>query len=489
MAMADWEVVIGLECHVQLRTASKLFSPAPNRYGDPSNENVDVVDAGLPGVLPVLNDKAVDGALRLGLAIGSDIRRTNVFARKHYFYPDLPKGYQISQFDEPICEGGSLVVDVDGDEREIGVTRIHMEEDAGKSLHDAHSNASFVDYNRAGTPLLEVVSEPDMRSAEEATAYLRALRTLVMYLGICDGNMQEGSLRADANVSVRKKGSTELGTRTEMKNLNSARFLGQAIEAEARRQVRLIEDGAEVVQETRLWDSDKRESRSMRGKEEAHDYRYFPDPDLLPVVIEEAEIEALKAELPELPRAKRQRFADVLGLPDDDARLLVSDQSLASYFEAALAEHDNPRGVANRVLNDVLRTAKERAGEDEEASIDAAGIPPRAIGRLVKLVDDKVITGKIAKQVYAELEATGADDPAAIVEEKGWKVERDEGALAAMIDDLIANNDKQVVQYKAGKAKVLGFFVGQVMKQTKGQADPADVNRLLKDKLGEPGEG
>jgi aspartyl-tRNA(Asn)/glutamyl-tRNA(Gln) amidotransferase subunit B len=485
-ADSEWELVVGLECHVQLLTASKLFSPARNRYGDEPNTNVDVVDVGLPGVLPVLNGKAVELAVRLGLALGCDIRRTSVFARKHYFYPDLPKGYQVSQFEEPICEGGSLVIDTDDGEKTIQLTRIHMEEDAGKSMHDGHEDASFVDYNRAGTPLLEVVSEPDIRSAEEAMAYLRGLRTLVMYLGVCDGNMQEGSLRADANVSVRKKGDAELGQRTELKNLNSARFLGQAIDAEARRQVHELEAGRKIVQETRLWDPDKKESRAMRTKEDAHDYRYFPDPDLMPVVVSEEAIAHAEAQLPELPREKSARYEHKLGLKAGDAKQLASDKALADYFEAALALHDNATAVANWILNEVLRVVTEKKGGDD-TSVESAGIPAAAIAGLVRLIDDGTITGKIAKQVFAELAAGAGDDPAKIVEEKGWKVERDTGALSAIIDELIAANDKQVAQYRAGKGKVLGFFVGQVMKKTQGKADPAEVNRLLKEKLGEPG--
>lgn len=483
----QYETVVGLECHVQLLTDSKLFSPAKNRYGDPPNENVDVVDIGLPGVLPVINARAVEFALRLGLALGCEINPRSVFARKHYFYPDLPKGYQISQYDQPLCTGGSVLIELeDGSERRIALTRIHVEEDAGKNLHVEGTRASYCDYNRAGTPLLEVVSEPELRTPEEASAYMRALRAIVMYLGVCDGNLQEGSMRADANVSVRKKGSDVLGQRTEMKNLNSPRFLGQAIEYEARRQILELEAGRAIVQETRLWDPDKKESRSMRTKEEAHDYRYFPDPDLPPLIVTDAEIEAVREALPELPREKRLRFVNELGLSPYDAGVLTEEKAVADYFERALQAHDNAKGIANWILNEVLRVVKERAsGEGEGPAIFQVGISPEAIAKLVKLIDDGVISGKIAKQVFAELEAGRGDDPERIVEDKGWKVERDEGALVAAIDKVLADNAAQVAAYKGGKTQVFGFFVGQVMRATQGKADPAEVNRLLKEKLDE----
>ncbi len=493
MALADYETVIGLECHVQLLTAAKLFSPARNRYGDEPNTNVDVQDAGLPGVLPVLNGRVVELALRLGLALGCRIRRHSTFARKHYFYPDLPKGYQISQFDEPLCEGGALVIDTQRGERTLELTRIHVEEDAGKNLHAGDERVSYVDYNRAGTPLLEVVSEPCMRTAEEAMAFVRTLRSLVMYLGISDGNMQEGSLRADANVSVRKKGETTLGQRTEMKNLNSVRFLGAAIEAEARRQAMELDAGGRIVMETRLWDEQKRETRVMRTKEEAHDYRYFPDPDLLPLVVTGEEIERTRASLPELPRAKERRFVSELGLSPADARTLVADKQIADYFEAALRAHDNARAVANWVVNDVLRLAKlrksdEPADDTGEPEPDTFSVPiaPEAVGKLVRLIDDGVITGRIAKQVFGELAEGRGADPASIVSAKGWQVERDSGALRALAEALLQKHPKEVLSYRGGKVKALGFFVGQVLKASGGKADPAEVNRLLKELLGEP---
>lgn len=482
-----YELVVGLECHVQLWTESKLFSPARNRYGDPPNENVDVVDLGLPGVLPVLNARAVEFAIRLGLALGCEIQPRSVFARKHYFYPDLPKGYQISQYDEPICLGGAVpILLADGQVKQIPLTRIHLEEDAGKNLHREGSRNSYCDYNRAGTPLLEVVSEPALHSAQEAMAYMRSLRSIVMYLGICDGNLQEGSMRADANVSVRQKGATALGQRTEIKNLNSPRFLGQAIEFEAQRHVVELSAGHAIVQETRLWDPDKRESRSMRGKEEAQDYRYLPDPDLPILVVTPEEIAAVSATLPELPLQKRARYIEHLGLSELDATVLTDDHAIATYFERALAAHDNAKGVANWVINEVLRVAKTKlaAGGDEEAAgIASAGISPEAIGQLVKLVDTGVVTGKIAKQVFAALERGEGDDPARIVEEQGLRVERDEGALRSTLEQILAQNPAQVEQYRGGKTQIFGFFVGQVMKATRGKADPAEVNRLLAELL------
>lgn len=481
-----YETVIGLECHVQLMTEAKLFSPARNRYGDPPNENVDVVDLGLPGVLPVLNGRAVEFAMRLGLALGCEVNLHSVFARKHYFYPDLPKGYQISQFEHPICTGGSLLLELpDGSERRINLTRIHIEEDAGKSLHLEGRNASFCDYNRAGTPLLEVVSEPELRTPEEATAYMRALRSIAMYLGICDGNLQEGSMRADANVSVRKKGSVQLGQRTEMKNLNSPRFLAQAIENESRRQVMELEAGREIVQETRLWDSDRKESRSMRGKEEAHDYRYFPDPDLPPLVLQPADVERVRSELPELPYEKRKRFVEDLGISKQDALVLTEEKAIADYFEMALQSGAQAKGVANWIINELLRAVKDRSGDDAgEGGAIQFPISAQSLGALVLLIDQGTITGKIGKKVFAAMLDGEGEDPHAIVQAHGWQVERDEGAILAAVDEVLAANDKQVEQYRAGKVQLLGYFVGQIMKKTRGKADPAEVNRLLREKLG-----
>ncbi len=475
-----YEIVIGLECHVQLSTRSKLFSPAPNRYGDLPNTNVDVVDAGLPGVLPVMNGAAVRHAVALGTALGAQVRRRSVFARKHYFYPDLPKGYQVSQYDLPIVHDGAITIDVDGAVRTIRIERAHLEEDAGKNLH-GDAGYSLCDYNRAGTPLLEVVTAPDMRSPEEAMALFRELRRLVVWLGVCDGNLDEGSMRADCNVSVRKKGSDVLGTRTETKNINSIRYVGDAIAFEARRQVQELEAGRAIVQETRLWDPDRQESRSMRGKEEAHDYRYFPDPDLPPLVVTEDEIAAVVASLPELPRVKAARFVSALGLSLYDAGVLCADRDTADYFERALAAHGNAKGVANWVINEALRAAKQKAGDGATAS--ASGIPPEALAGVVALVDAQTITGKVAKDVFAELVAGRGTDPAQIVADRGWQVVRDEGALAQAVEDVLAANAAEVAKYLAGKDKVLGFLTGAVMKATRGKAQPADVNRALAQRL------
>jgi aspartyl-tRNA(Asn)/glutamyl-tRNA(Gln) amidotransferase subunit B len=483
----EYEVIVGLECHVQLLTEAKLFSPAPNRFGDAPNTNVDLVDVGLPGVLPVLNGKVVELAIRLGLALGSDIRRESRFARKHYFYPDLPKGYQISQYAEPILEGGALPIELEGaPEKSVRITRAHLEEDAGKSLHvggdsalgTAGGHASWLDYNRAGTPLLEVVTEPDLRSADEAAAFFRALRTLVVTLGVCDGNLEEGSMRADANVSVRKRGETKLGQRVELKNINSPRFLAAAIEHEARRQIDELEAGRAIVLETRLWDPDRRESRSMRTKEEAHDYRYFPDPDLPPLTVSEEEIALVEARLPELPRARRARYEEQLGLSAYDARILASDGALAAFFDAALAGHENAKGLANWTLNEVLRVLNDRGLEPDQVG---RLLSPAALAGLVRLVDEGVISGKIAKDVFAELVAGRGSDPLSIVEQKGWRVVKDTGALKKALEEVIAASPGEWQKLIEGKPKVLGFFVGQVMKKTGGKADPRELNRLIEE--------
>ena len=479
--MAEFDTVIGLECHVQLKTESKLFSPAPNRFGDAPNANVDLVDAGLPGVLPVLNEKAVQFAIQLGLALGCKINLKNVFARKHYFYPDLPKGYQISQFELPICEGGSVEIQTSQGRKKINLTRIHMEEDAGKSMHEAGAPYSQVDYNRAGTPLLEVVTEPEIQNAEEAMAFFKSLRATVMYLGICDGNMEEGSMRADANVSVKPVGQTELGQRTEIKNLNSTRFLGQAIDFERKRHIRMVKAGEEIKMQTRLFDPDKKETRSMREKEEAHDYRYFPDPDLPPLVIEAETLDRLKCNLPELPFAKLDRYQTDLGLSEYDAGLLCEEQQVAAYFEKALLTQPNAKAVANWVLNSLLAALNENGLSPEQ--IFQCPLKPERIGQLVSMLEQKIITSKIAKQLFEEMWQNPNAEPEQIVEDKGWKVERDEGALLKIITDLVANHPKEVQQYLGGKQKVLGFFMGQVMKQTKGQAEPKETTELLKKHL------
>jgi aspartyl-tRNA(Asn)/glutamyl-tRNA(Gln) amidotransferase subunit B len=483
-----YEVVVGLEVHVQLLTNAKLFSPAPTSFGGEPNAHVDVVDAGLPGVLPVLNGRAVELAIRLGLALGSTVRPRSVFARKHYFYPDLPKGYQISQYEEPVVEGGSLDVTVGAGAKatttRVRITRAHLEEDAGKSLHVEGTDATFLDFNRAGTPLLEVVTEPDLRSADEAEAFFRALRALVVAIGVCDGNLQEGSMRADANVSVRRP-ATALGTRVELKNINSPRFLNAAIDNEARRQIAVLEGGGRIVQETRLWDADRRESRSMRTKEDAHDYRYAPDPDLPPLTIRAEEIAAVKSRMPELPDARRARY-ETRGLSAYDARVLSSEAGVARFFDDALAVHDNAKGIANWVINEVLRVVNERSLDPDEV---AQVLAPATLARLVALVDAGTITGKIAKDAFAVLiadPALRASDPAALVAERGWGVMRDTGAVERAVDEAIAESPGEWKKLLDGKPKVIGYFVGQVMKKTGGKADPKDINRLIEERKARP---
>ncbi len=477
--MSEWESVIGLEIHAQLATKSKIFSGASTAFGAAPNSQACAVDLGLPGVLPVLNREAVTMAIRFGVAIEAGIDHRSVFARKNYFYPDLPKGYQISQYELPIVGRGHIFISPEeGQTREIGITRAHLEEDAGKSVHDMFPEQSGIDLNRAGTPLLEIVSEPDMRSAKEAVAYARKIHSLVRYLEICDGNMQEGSFRCDANVSVRRQGETELGTRTELKNINSFRFLERAINHEIERQIDLIEDGGQVVQETRLYDAERDETRSMRSKEEANDYRYFPDPDLLPVAITDADIDAIRAELPELPEAKKQRYIDALGLSDYNAELLTGNRDTAAYFEAALAEIPAESGaLANWILGD-LTGALNKAGLD----ITESPIAPADLAQLVARIGDNTISGKIAKEVFdAMWQGEGGAD--AIIEARGLRQITDSGAIEALIDEVIADNPEQVEQFRAGKDKVLGFFVGQVMKKSQGKANPGQVNAILRDKL------
>jgi aspartyl-tRNA(Asn)/glutamyl-tRNA(Gln) amidotransferase subunit B len=479
--MADWEVVIGLEIHAQLATRSKIFSGAATAYGAPPNTQASLVDLAYPGVLPVLNAEAVRMAVKFGLAIGATVARRSIFARKNYFYPDLPKGYQISQYEHPVVSRGSLNVLLDdGTVKTVGVTRAHLEEDAGKSLHEGLANASGIDLNRAGTPLLEIVSEPDMRSAKEAVAYMKKIHTLVRYLEICDGNMQEGSFRCDANVSVRPRGQEKFGTRAEIKNLNSFRFVEKAIQYEVARQVELIESGGKVVQETRLYDSDKDETRSMRSKEEANDYRYFPDPDLLPVEIDEDFIATVRATLPELPDEKTARFARDLGLSVYDAGVLSASRDLGAYFEAVVADLGaaHAKLAANWVMGE-LSSALNRDNVD----ITASRVSPPALRGLLARIVDATISGKIAKDVFEAMWAEGqnADD---IIEKRGLKQITDSGAIEGVIDAVIAANPKQLADYRAGKDKLFGFFVGQVMKATEGKANPAQLNDLLKAKLG-----
>jgi aspartyl-tRNA(Asn)/glutamyl-tRNA(Gln) amidotransferase subunit B len=475
----QWETVIGLEIHTQLATHSKIFSGASTTYGAEPNTQACAVDLGLPGVLPVLNGEVVRMAAMFGLATHSTVAPRSVFARKNYFYPDLPKGYQISQYELPIVHDGWIDIDLeDGETRRIGITRAHLEEDAGKSLHEDFHGMTGIDLNRAGTPLLEIVSEPDLRSAKEAVAYMKTIHTLVRYLGISDGNMQEGSFRCDANVSIRPAGQEEFGTRTELKNINSFRFVEQAINYEIQRQIAVIEGGGEVVQETRLFDPGKGETRPMRSKEEANDYRYFPDPDLLPVEIDQDFIDAVGNSLPELPDARRARFAADYGLSDYDAGVLTASRELADYFEAVVeAAGGQGKLSANWVMGD-FSGALNKAGLDIDASPVSAG----DLGGLLLRIEDGTISGKIAKQVF-EAMWNGEGSADAIIEQQGLKQISDSGAIEAIIQEVLDNSPKQIEQYRGGQQKVFGYFVGQVMKATQGKANPKQVNELLRKKL------
>jgi aspartyl-tRNA(Asn)/glutamyl-tRNA(Gln) amidotransferase subunit B len=474
----QWETVIGLEIHAQLATKTKIFSGAATAYGAEPNTQACAIDLGLPGVLPVLNQQAVQMAVKFGLAIGASITPRSVFARKNYFYPDLPKGYQISQYDLPVVGTGKLTIEVDGMEKVIGVTRAHLEEDAGKSLHEDFEGFSGIDLNRAGTPLLEIVSEPDLRSAKEAVAYMKKLHSLVRYLEICDGNMQEGSFRCDANVSVRPVGQEKFGTRAEIKNLNSFRFVERAINFEIERQIDLIESGGSVIQETRLYDANKDETRSMRSKEEANDYRYFPDPDLLPLEITPAAIEEIRKLLPELPDEKRARFAKDYGLSDYDAGVLTATRELASYFETVVAISScDAKLCANWVMGD-LAAALNKAGLE----IDASPVEAQRLAGLLQRIADDTISGKIAKQVFEALwDSKSTAD--AIIDQQGLRQITDTGAIETIIDEILAANPEQVEGYRGGKDKLFGFFVGQAMKATGGKANPGQLNDLLKKKL------
>lgn len=474
----EWETVIGLEVHVQLSTASKLFSGTSTEFGAEPNTQANIYDLAMPGTLPVLNSEALKMAVKFGLAIDAEIGKTSVFDRKNYFYPDLPKGYQTSQLDFPTVGKGSLVINMeDGTQKTIGVTRAHMEEDAGKSLHEDFHGKSGIDLNRAGTPLLEIVSEPDLRSAKEAVAYLKKLHSIVCYLGISDGDMSQGSMRCDANVSIRPKGSTELGMRTEIKNINSFRFVEKAINIEVERQIDLIEDGGTVTQETRLYDSEKNETRSMRSKEVANDYRYFPEPDLLPVVIDDSFIEAVRKTLPELPDEKRQRFQEQYGLSEYDAMVLSADLDTANYFEEVAAACDDAKLSANWVMGDLQAYLNK-----EELPITQSMISAEALAGIISRIKDNTISSKIAKTVFESMLA-GEGDADSIIESKGLKQVTDTGAIETMVDEVIANNPTQVQQYKDGKEQVIGFFVGQVMKASQGKANPGQVNQMLKEKL------
>ena len=476
--MSQWETVIGLEVHAQLQTKSKLFSGSSTAFGANPNSQANEVDLALPGTLPVMNLEATKMGIKLGLALGAELNLHNVFARKNYFYPDLPKGYQTSQLDLPIVGEGSLTIIVNGEEKVIGVTRAHLEEDAGKSLHEDYQDMTGIDLNRAGTPLLEIVSEPDMRSAQEAVAYLKKLHSLVRYIGICDGNMQEGSFRCDANVSIRPKGQKELGTRTELKNINSFRFVERAIEYEVERQIDILEDGGVVVQETRLYDPDKHETRSMRSKEEAHDYRYFPCPDLPPMHLNQALVEEIKATLPELPEAKKARFVQDYKLSDADAIVLTQDRETADYFETVSASCNGEAKItANWIIGELFAHLNK-----ENLSITESPIDTTRFTDLLNRIADKTLSGKTAKQVFAELWSSdkAVDD---IIEEKGLKQITDTGAIEAIVDEVISDCTDQVQQYKDGNDKVIGFLVGQVMQRSKGKANPQMANELLKSKL------
>jgi aspartyl-tRNA(Asn)/glutamyl-tRNA(Gln) amidotransferase subunit B len=478
--MSDWEVVIGLEIHAQLATRSKIFSGSATAYGAPPNSQANLVDLAYPGVLPVLNAEAVRMAVKFGLAIGASVAQRSVFARKNYFYPDLPKGYQISQYELPIVSKGSIsIVLDDGAAKTVGVTRAHLEEDAGKSLHEGLANASGIDLNRAGTPLLEIVSEPDMRSAKEAVAYMKKIHTLVRYLEICDGNMQEGSFRCDANVSVRRRASEKLGTRAEIKNLNSFRFVEKAIQYETARQIELIESGGTVVQETRLYDSDKHETRSMRSKEEANDYRYFPDPDLLPVQISKDFIQEVASTLPELPDHKAARFARDYALSAYDAGVLTASREIGAYFEDVTARLGaaHAKLAANWVMGE-LSSALNRDNLD----IGDSRVGPQALSGLLARIVDATISGKMGKEVFEAMWSEGTDADA-VIAAKGLKQITNSGEIEGVIDAVIAANPKQLADYRAGKDKLFGFFVGQVMKATEGNANPAQLNELLKHKL------
>lgn len=480
-ATGDWEVIIGMEVHAQVLSEAKLFSGASTSFGAAPNNNVSFVDAAMPGLLPVINEECVRQAIRTGLGLKAQINHKSVFDRKNYFYPDLPQGYQISQFKQPIVGEGTVIVSVGPDNKgqfetiEIGVERLHLEQDAGKSIHDQHPSASFVDLNRSGVALMEIVSKPDLRSSDEAKAYLTKLRSIVRYLGTCDGNMEEGSMRADVNVSVRRPGG-EFGTRCEIKNVNSIRFVGQAIEYEARRQIAILEDGGKIDQETRLFDPNKGETRSMRSKEEAHDYRYFPDPDLLPLEFDQAYVDALAAGLPELPDDKKSRLIETVGLSAYDASVLVSEKAIADYFEQAASGRDG-KLTANWVINDLLG-ALNKAGQ----TIEESPVSPDQLGAVLDLIKDGVISGKIAKDLF-EIVWNEGGDPKQIVEARGMKQVTDTGAIEKAVDEIIAANPDKAEQARA-KPSMAGWFVGQVMKATGGKANPQAVNDLVKAKLG-----
>lgn len=472
-----YEAVIGLEVHAQMRTDTKIFCGCSTLFGSGPNTQTCPVCIGMPGVLPVLNKKALGFAIRTGLATQCTISPYSRFARKNYFYPDLPKGYQISQYELPICEHGQIAILVDGQARKIGITRIHMEEDAGKNIHEDAGDFSFVDLNRAGVPLMEIVSEPDLRSPQEAIAYMKKLRTILIYLGVCDGNMEQGSLRCDANVSLRPVGRQEFGVKVEIKNLNSFRFVEKALEYEIKRQRKVIEEGGKIIQETRLWDSNSGVTESMRGKEEAHDYRYFPEPDLVPMTVDRAWINEIQASLPELPDAKRERFVSEYGLPEADADLLTSEKPLSEWFEDAVKLGGQPKTVANWIMGDLMKLLNA-----ENRPIEECPLEPARLVDMLKLIGKGTISGKIAKTVFGEMYRT-TKTAGEIVQEKGLVQISDSGELEKAVEDVIAGHPEETERFRAGEEKLMGFFVGQVMKLTRGKANPQMVNELLKTKL------
>jgi aspartyl-tRNA(Asn)/glutamyl-tRNA(Gln) amidotransferase subunit B len=475
MSYNDYEAVVGLEIHVQLSTKSKLFCGSAASFGGHDNDHICPVCVGMPGSLPVLNEKVLDYAIKTGLALGCSIRRESVFARKQYFYPDLPKGYQISQYDQPLCEHGHVEFFIGGQKRRISVTRAHLEEDAGKSTH--HGDYTLINLNRAGVPLLEIVSAPELRSAAEAAEYARAMRNIVRYLDVCDGNMEEGSLRCDCNVSVRRKGAEKLGTKVELKNINSFRFIEKAIDYEVQRQIDCLEMNEPIYQETRLYDPDKNRTFAMRSKEEAHDYRYFPDPDLLPIKVNDEIVERARKSIPELPLARAERFINHLGLPEYDAHFLTQERQVADYFEKVTELSRNPKAASNWVMTELMRDLNNSGLE-----ISKSPITPESLAELIRLIDQGIISGKIAKAVFPEMWA-GESSPERVVKEKGLVQITDVNAIESLVEAIIAANPIELAQYQAGKEKVFGFFVGQVMKASKGQASPELVNELLKRKL------
>jgi aspartyl-tRNA(Asn)/glutamyl-tRNA(Gln) amidotransferase subunit B len=476
-----FEAVIGLEVHAQLLTDTKIFCGCSTKFGSEPNTQTCPICIGMPGVLPVLNKKALKLVIMTGLAMNCSISSFSRFARKNYFYPDLPKGYQISQYELPLCEHGYIEIILEGEVKKIGITRIHIEEDAGKNIHESasggHGVYSFVDLNRTGVPLMEIVSEPDIRSPKEASGYMKKLRAILRYLGVSDGNMEQGSLRCDANVSVKPAGQKEFGTRTEVKNINSFRFVEKALEYEIKRQIKVLEEGGRILQETRLWDSDKDVTESMRSKEEAHDYRYFPEPDLVPIIVEQSWIDEIRSSLPELPDAKRERFVSEYGLPEHDADLLTSEKTFAEWFEDAVYAGGKPKAVSNWMMGDLLKFLNEGNISIEECPLD-----PGKLADMLKLIDNNTISGKIAKTVFEEMYKTGKEAEV-IVKEKGLLQISDASAIEKAVDEIIEKHPKEIERFRAGEEKLLGFFVGQVMKATKGKANPQIVNEILKKKL------